>query len=140
MDTIHYERPVKPGLLEASAILTILSGAVHLLGFVTLFIGLAIFGLATFGFGCCLLPLAFLPLLLGLYEVRYGLKLMANPAGVFEANRGLAIVQICLILCGNIVAFSAGLLSLIAYSDERCGRYFAALRGERPAPPPPPVS
>lgn len=138
MDTIHYERPVKPGMLEASAILTIISGGVHLLGFVTLFIGLAIFGLATVGLGCCLLPLAFLPLALGLYEIRYGLKLMANPAGVFEANRGLAILQICLIVCGNVLAFAAGLVSLLAYSDERCGRYFAALRGERPAPGTPP--
>jgi hypothetical protein len=136
MDTIHYERPAKPGLLEASAILTIISGGVHLLGFVTLFVGLAIFGLATFGLGCCLLPLSFLPLFLGLYEVRYGLKLMADPAGVYEANRTLAIVQICLIVFGNILAFSAGLVSLLAYSDERSGRYFAALRGERQAPPP----
>lgn len=131
MDPIHYERPIKPGLLEASAILNILSGVVHLCGFVVLTIALV----ATC-IGCILLPLAFLPLLMGLYEIRYGLRLLANPAGVFEANRPLAIVQICLILCGNVVAFSTGLLSLIAYSDERCLRYFAALRGERPSSAP----
>lgn len=135
MDTIHYERPVKPGLLEASAILTIISGGMHLLAFVTLFLTLLALAIGTFGILCCLLPLAFVPLFLGLYEIRYGLRLLANPAGVFEANRTLAIVQICLIVFGNVVAFTAGLVSLLAYSDERTGRYFAALRGERPVPP-----
>lgn len=135
MDTIHYERPVKPGLLEASAILTIISGGLHLLAFVTLFLTLLALAIGTLGILCCLLPLAFVPLFLGLYEIRYGLRLLANPAGVFEANRTLAIVQICLIVFGNVVACTAGIVSLIAYSDERAVRYFSALRGERPAPP-----
>jgi len=135
MDTIHYERPAKPGILEASAILTIISGGVHLLGFVTLFLTLLALAIGTLGILCCLLPLAFVPLFLGLYEIRHGLNLLANPARVFEANRTLAITQICLIVFGNVVAFTAGVVSLLAYSDERSGRYFAALRGERPAPP-----
>jgi len=112
----------------------------HLLGFATLFLVLVVLAIGTLGILCCLIPLAFVPLFLGLYEVRYGLRLLANPAGVYEANRTLAIVQICLIVFGNVVAFTAGVLSLIAYSDERATRYFAALRGEQPAPPPPPSS
>lgn len=115
----------KPGLLEAAAILTLISGIVHLVSFCGLVIWVLIAGLASFGLACFLLPLAFVPLAMGVYELRYALALFATPLGVREPNRVLAIVEVCLILFGNVVALAAGVVALVAYSDEGVRRYWA---------------
>ena len=119
----------KPGLLEATAILTLISAIVHLVGFAGIFFWLLLAGLATFGLACFLLSLAFLPLVMAFFELRYALALLANPIRVSEPNKILAIVQVCLILCGNVVALAAGVVALVAYSDEAVLRYFAARSG-----------
>ena len=120
--------PPKPGLLEATAILTLISGIVHLLAFGTAVVWFVFAGLATFGLVCLLFPLAFVPLVIGIIEVRTALDLLPHPVRAREPAKTLAIVQVCLILFGNVIALVTGVVALVAYSDTAVQSYFAAAR------------
>ena len=124
--------PPKPGLLEATAILTLISGIVHLLAFLTALFGFFVAGFATFGLACFLLPLTAIPLVIGIIEVRTALDLLPHPIRAQEPPKTLAIVQVCLILFGNVIALVTGVLALVAYSDTAVQSYFAASREAAP--------
>jgi len=123
--------PAKPALLQATAILALISGILHLIGCVGLVIGLTIAGLGSFGIACLFLPLAALPLAMGVIEVRYALALLSEPLHVERLNRTLAIVQVCLILFGNVLALAAGVVGLVADSDRAVQDYLAGARSPR---------
>jgi len=121
----------KPGLLQAVGILALISGILHLIGCVGLVIGLSIAGLGSFGIACLFLPLAALPLAMGVVEVRYALALLSEPLRVERLNRTLSIVQVCLVLFGNVVALAAGVVGLVADSDRAVQDYLVAARARR---------
>jgi len=124
--------PPKPGLLEATAILTLISGILHLVAVGSFLVWMLIAGLASFGFACLLLPLGCLPLVMGILEVRTALDLLPQPIRRSEPAKTLAIVQVCLILVGNVVALVTGIVALVAYSDATVQGYFAASRTAAP--------
>ena len=128
MDATTSALPPKPGILEAAAILTMISGIVHILFFFGALVWLVIAGFASWGLACLLLPLAPVPLVLGIIEVRTALALLAHPVRAREPAKVLAIVQVCLILFGNAIALVTGVVALVAYSDTAVQSYFAAAR------------
>lgn len=105
--------PVKPGQLTAIAILCIISGVIDCLGIVFL--------LACWPFGIY-------SLIVGIFELTYGIKLLSEPPTTSRANQTLAIMQIINITNCMTLAVVTGILSLVFYGDPRVKAYFETLR------------
>lgn len=135
----------KPTLLNVIAWTTLVSGIVNL------FWGLGlslIVVVSTIGFGLLCTPITILPTILGIFEILYAAKLLANPPQTVQPSTTLAILEIVCILVGNVFAMVVGILSLVFYNDQIVKDYFARLNGTAPlvptfplppAPPAPPI-
>ena len=128
----------KPTLIHVIAWTTLASGVVNL------FWGFAASGtaiLSVIGIPCA--PFAFLPTILGVFELIYAAKLFSNPPQVVKPSTNIAVFEIAGLLLGNIFSMAVGILSLVFYNDTVVKEYFARLNGT-PAPatvtPVPPTS
>jgi len=125
----------KPGMVTTVMILTLISGILNIL----LALGLtATIVLGTFGIGLLCAPITILPGILGIFEILYAVKLMSNPPQPVVPSQALAIMEICMILFGNIVSTVAGILALVFYNDITVKTYFAKINGQ-PQPSPYPM-
>ncbi|MCS7059737.1 MAG: hypothetical protein RMN25_01100 [Anaerolineae bacterium] len=148
---------VRPALVTTIAILTLVSGVFNvLIGVSTLVGGLfvaVIFGLVPqmanayefrqarfvgammMGIGIVtlviLLALAIYFLVLAFLELRYSVRLLANPPAVTRPARHIAVLEIVAVLGGNIIATLTGVLALAFYGEPAVQAYFAALSAER---------
>lgn len=115
-----YPRPTmeKPGMVTALGVLTLVSGIINILTGLGLTGGLV---LGTLGLGLLCAPVTVLPAILGVFEVLYAIKLLANPPVPVQFSQTIAILEICCILFGNVIALVVGILALVFYSDARCG-------------------
>jgi hypothetical protein len=113
--------PTKPGMLTAVAVLTLISGITNILAGLT-WIGASI-GLMTVVIGFCTLPLSLLPIVLGVFEIIYASKLLANPVKD-KISQTIAILEIVGVLSGNIVSLVAGILNLVAMNDSGVKAYY----------------
>jgi hypothetical protein len=119
MDASADARPPKPGLLEATAILTLISGIVHLLAFGTALLWFVFAGLAT-SVSCacssrwrsCRSSWA--------SSSAHALDLLPHPIRAREPAKTLAIVQVCLILFGNVIALATGSWRWSRTRTRRC--------------------
>lgn len=128
MDTI-YATPQKPGKVQTVGILTLVSGIGNILYMLFLGSFILVGGIASLGIGCLFLPLVVPPLVLGIFEIIYGIKLMANPMQPTQPSTAIAIMEIVCILTGNILALIVGIVALIVYNDEETKAFFARLNG-----------
>jgi hypothetical protein len=115
--------PTKPGQLTAIAVLTLISGITNVL------VGLAwsfTVVVGTIGLGIICLPITILPLILGVFEIIYASKLMAEPVRT-PLNQTIAILEIVAVLSGNIVSLVAGILALVFANDDAVRAYYARL-------------
>jgi hypothetical protein len=117
----------KPGKVTAIAISTLVDGILNIIWSFSLGIGFFAFGVATFGLGCLLLPLAAYPLVLGILEIIYAAKILPNPAKPTKPARWLAIMQICNIVVGDVISLVVGIVSLIFYNESEVEDYFAQI-------------
>lgn len=115
---------VKPGKLTTISVLTLISGISNILAALIL-TGSIVLG--TFGIGLLCAPVTLLPLVLGIFEIIFAAKLLANPPKPVNPSQALAILEICCILFGNIIALAAGIVALVLYSDAEVKQYFAYL-------------
>ncbi len=115
---------VKPGKLTTISVLTLISGISNILAALIL-TGSIVLG--TFGIGLLCAPVTLLPLVLGIFEIIFAAKLLANPPKPVNPSQTLAILEICCILFGNIIALAAGIVALVLYSDAEVKQYFAYL-------------
>ncbi|MBM3152431.1 MAG: hypothetical protein FJZ96_09570 [Chloroflexi bacterium] len=116
---------VKPGLVQAIAILTLINGIFNILWGAGVILGLTL-GIVTL----CLAPLGFLPLILGIFEIIYAAKLLANPPQPAQPSQTIAILEICCILVGNLISLIVGILALVFYGDPQVKAYFAGINGQ----------
>lgn len=116
--------PEKPGKVTAIAALTLVSGISNILGAL---IVTATIVLGSFGVGLLCAPATLLPIVLGVFEIIYAAKLLANPPKPTDPSEVLAILEICAILYGNIFSLIAGILALVFYSDPETKQFFATL-------------
>lgn len=114
--------PSKPGLVQAIAIMTLVNGILNILW------GLGVtFGFAVSIVGLCITPLTILPGVLGIFEILYATRLLAeNPRGV-RPDQTIAILEIACIAAGNVLSAVVGILALVFYNDEQVRGYFARI-------------
>jgi hypothetical protein len=111
----------KPSNVTALGVLNIVSGALNVLGSAGLTISVV---LGTFGLGLFCAPLTVLPGVLGVFEILYGIKLMANPPQPVKPSQAIAICQLITFLYLNVVSGVVGILALVFYSDPQVKAYF----------------
>jgi hypothetical protein len=120
----------KPGKVQTVAILTLVSGISNIIWMISVAIGILVFGVSTLGLGCLLIPLVIPPIVLGVFEIIYSVKLLANPPKMFKLSQTIAILQIICILTGNIIPLVAGILALVFDNDAEVKSYFAQLTNQ----------
>lgn len=118
----------KPGMVQAIAIMTLVNGILNILWGGGAAIGFTA-GIVTI----CLVPFALLPILLGIFEIIYAAKLLAEPPQPVQPAQTIAIMEICCILFANVISLIVGILALVFYNDPTVKAYFATLNGY-PAP------
>lgn len=130
----------KPGLVKTIAVLTLVNGIVNI------FWGLVATTTVTASvILICLAPLAILPTILGVFEILYALKLLAEPMRPVWPSQTIAILEILCLLTGNFFSMIVGILALVFYNDPQVKDFFARLNGipypvaPQPAPSAPPA-
>jgi hypothetical protein len=120
--------PQKPDRLTAIAVMTLVSGILNLFWSFGIFLAIAAFGVSTFLIGCICLPLGFYPLVLGILEIIYAVKLLRNPVSPeLKPAYLIAVLEIIDTLFGNVIALITGVVALILYNDVAVRRYFGEI-------------
>lgn len=115
----------KPAKIQTMAVLVLVNGILNIVGGGILAL-LIIIG--TVGIGLLCAPVLILPIVLGVFEIIYGINLMADPPKVKEPSMALAILEICNILYLNVIGVVVGVLSLVLINDEEVKDYFDYLK------------
>ena len=124
--------PERPNLVNAIALWTILSGLINLAWGPVVILG-------SLGYGVLCAPLMTFNVVLGAFELAYGLKLRSSPPVPVQPSQSIAIWEIISMVTGNLFSVIAGILSLVFYNDVVVRAYFARLNGAPAASPPPPA-
>lgn len=124
----NFQQPapnVIPGKFTALTYMTLASGILNII------YGLILTGsivLGTLGIGLLCAPLTILPTVLGIFEILYAVKLMANPPRPpVQPSQTLAIFEICCIVVGGVIPVVVGILALVFYNDPEVQAYFAKI-------------
>lgn len=107
----------KPSQLQTLGILTLISGILNCL-----------IGVSWAFTIIWLLPAAF-SIVLGILEIIYATKLMADPVRTDRIAKHIAIMQIVNIINGAILAVVVGILALVWTNEPKVKEYFAARSG-----------
>ena len=118
----------KPGMVQAIAIMTLINGVLNIL--YSLIITASIV-LGTLGIGLLCAPLTILPAVLGIFEIIYASKLLANPPTPVQPSQTIAILEIVCIVTGAVISLVVGILALVFYNDQEVKAYFAKLNSPR---------
>lgn len=118
---------VRPGLATALGIMTLVNGIFNILVAFGLFFSIVI---GTIGLGLICTPILILPAVLGVFEILYAIKIIANPPQPVKFSQTIAILEMCCILYGNVVSLVVGILALVFYNDQAVKDYFAAVNPE----------
>lgn len=114
----------KPGMVTGLSIAILISGILNIL----LGLGLtAAIVLGTIGIGIICAPVTILPTILGVFEIIYATKLLANPPRPVQPSQALAILEICSILFGGVIQAGVGVFALVAFNDPTVKAYFARI-------------
>lgn len=116
----------KPGILQAYAVLTLISGIFNLLW--ALYLGgvTCMGAVATLGIGMICMPLAAYPLVLGILEICQFNPLHRNPPTRQSFPTWLAIMQIIGVALGNPISLTAGIIGLVAGNDAAVKQHLGA--------------
>jgi len=112
---------VRPGMLQAAGIFMIVDGFANLLW--ALVLGLSFACTVVFIF-CGVI--AIYPLVLGIFEIIEGQKLLRHPPVRREVPTWLGVMQLINALSGNGLSLIAGIITLIAANDDGVRHYFDA--------------
>src|SRR5512136_1871905 len=112
----------KPGMVQAIAIMTLINGIINVLYGASVTLAIV---LGTFFVGLICAPVTILPFVLGIFEIVYGAKLLANPPQAVKPSQAIAILEIIAVLSGNVISLVVGILALVFYNDARVKEYFA---------------
>ncbi|MGB7539616.1 MAG: hypothetical protein WBM17_13835 [Anaerolineales bacterium] len=113
--------PSRPPKLQTIGILMLVSGVLNVMAGLGIVTGFALSVVLI----CCI-PIAALPLALGVFEVIYGLRLVGSGQEPVSRDtlQTVAILEIASILGSNIVSFIAGIINLVLLSDTEVVAYF----------------
>ena len=108
----------RPNYVTAMTIMPIVSGVINILAAIILFI-LVVIG--TLGIGLICAPLFLIPIIVGIFEILYGVSLNNNKA---KNTIVIAIAEICSLLWGNVLSAVMGALLLVFSNDPEVKAYF----------------
>ncbi|HSJ53028.1 MAG TPA: hypothetical protein VLC52_04705 [Anaerolineae bacterium] len=111
-------------MVTTIGILTLLNGILNILWSAGVTIMIV---LGTIGAGLLCVPVTILPLVLGIFEIVYGTRLLSNPPQPTRPSQAIAILEICCILIGNVVSLVVGILALVFYGQPEVRDYFARI-------------
>ncbi len=114
----------KPGMVTTIGILTLLNGILNILWAAGATLSV-VFG--TMGAGLLCVPVTILPLVLGIFEIIYGTRLLSTPPQPMKPSQAIAILEICCILVGNVISLVVGILALVFYGQPQVRDYFYRL-------------
>lgn len=126
--TPPYYGTEKPGLVTAVAVMTLVNGIFNIL------YGLGITAsivLGTLGVGLLCAPVTILPGVLGIFEILYAIKLLAQPPQPVQPSIPIAALEIAAVLTGNVLSLVIGILALVFYNDPQVKAYFARINAGR---------
>jgi hypothetical protein len=111
----------RPQKVQTIGILMLVSGALNVMAGLGIVIGFAL----SIVLLCCI-PVAALPLALGVFEVVYGLRLVGSGQEPVRRDtlQTVAILEVASILGSNIISFIAGIINLVLLSDSEVTGYF----------------
>ncbi len=114
----------KPTLVMTIAILTLINGIVNI------FWGLAATATVVSTLVlACLAGFTLLPTILGVFEIVYAAKLLAEPVEPLRPSQPIAVFEMLCVLTGNVFSMIVGILSLVFYNDPQVKEFFAHLNG-----------
>jgi hypothetical protein len=116
----------KPGKVQAVAIMTLISGIANILWMIIIGISILIGGIASLGVGCLFVPIVIPPIVLGVFEILYAVKLLPTPIKPAKPSQVIAILEIVCVLTLNFFAVATGIVALVMYSDPVVKAYFEA--------------
>ncbi|MBN1667426.1 MAG: hypothetical protein JW862_10065 [Anaerolineales bacterium] len=126
--TPMYNPAEKPGMVQAISILTLVNGILNILYALILTASIV---LGTLGIGLLCAPITILPGVLGIFEIIYATKLMANPPKPVQPSVPLAALEIATVLTGNMISLVVGILALVFYNDPQVKAYFERLNAQQ---------
>jgi len=101
--------------------MTLVSGGLNILAGLGLTIAVV---LGTFFFGIVCVPITILPAILGVFEILYGVKLLAVPPKPLKPSQAIAILEIATFLYLNVISGVVGILAMVFYNDPEVKKYF----------------
>jgi len=117
-DQIVMPNKPAPGKYQAISIIMLVNGILNVLA------GLSITGAAIVSIvGLLCLPVAVLPLVLGVFEIVYASKMLSDKPVAPETVKMLAIFEIANIIYGNVLSVVAGILNLVFLDDAQVKSY-----------------
>ena len=111
----------RPSNITTLAVMTLVSGGLNILAGLGLTIAVV---LGTFFFGIICVPITILPAILGVFEILYGVKLLAVPPKPVKPSQAIAILEIATFLYLNVISGIVGIIALIFYNDPEVKKYF----------------
>jgi hypothetical protein len=117
-------RADKPGMVTALSIMTLLNGILNILWGLGVTVSIV---LGTLGLGLLCAPITILPAILGVFEIVYAVKLLADPPKPVRPSSTIAILEIAAIVAGNVVSLVVGIVALVFYADVSVKGYFARI-------------
>lgn len=134
MTLVHFSPDEKPALVKTIAVLTLVNGIVNI------FWGLAATATVVSSLVlACLAGFTLLPTILGVFEILFAARLLADPMQPTRPSQSIAILEILCVLIGNVFSMIVGILALVFYNDPQVKEFFVRLNAGTPAPPAPPV-
>jgi uncharacterized membrane protein len=108
-------------MFVALSITTLVSGILNILLGLGWTVSIVV---GTIGIGLICTPITILPVVLGIFEILYAVKLLANPPQPVQPSQTIAILEICCIVLGGVIEAGVGIFALVAYSDTSVKQYF----------------
>jgi uncharacterized membrane protein HdeD (DUF308 family) len=116
----------KPGKVQAIAIMTLVDGILNILYVIALVIQFIVGALGTYGLTLFCLPIAFLPLVVGILEIVGGAKLLNTPGRRVRVG-AIGVLEIINVISLFWPSLVIGILNLVFYNDPEVKNYINSL-------------
>ncbi len=116
----------KPGKVQAIAIMTLIDGVLNILYAISFALGLVVGAFGTFGLTLLCVPVAVLPLVVGILEIIGSAKLLNAQPRKFKVQT-IAILEIVNIISLFFPSLIVGILNLVFYNDPEVKAYIDSL-------------
>lgn len=123
---MHPEFREKPGKVQTIAIMTLVSGILNIIYSLALIVSFFFGAFVSVGATLCCLPITLYPMILGIFEIISGSKLMATPPKRFDVQT-IAILQIINIIVASVPSLVIGILNLVFYNEPEVKNYINSL-------------